>query len=83
MIGLQGIRVNSVALSREADGKLAVTGEYGLISTTEVELAKSSFGPSYQSFKYTPSPATQAAMSALQAAIKADISTTLGFEVTP
>ena len=76
MIGLQGIKVDSVSIDRR-EGEAQVTGRYSLVSTSDIVLAKQSFN-TYGEVKVALSAGTQTALNRFMAELKTDIQNTLG-----
>lgn len=76
MISVKGIRIESVSLNKEADA-WKIKGDYSLMSSTDKVLAKQAVN-GYNEVAVNPSPKTIAALDALLASFKDDISTVLG-----
>lgn len=79
MIAIKGIRLNSLSLERDDDGKEKVTGSYSLMSMEDKVLAKQSFN-GYNDIEVAWSAETQKLLSELNKNIKVDIQSVLGIE---
>ena len=77
MIGLKGIKIGSVSITRDSEGKENVTGDYSLMSTNDKVLAKQGFN-GYNEIKVSLSHETQKALDSFLSGIKDDCLTILG-----
>lgn len=79
MIGIAGIRIESVTFSRKGEGEeqSTITSNYALISTKDTVLARQAVG-GYNGMKITPSADTIGAFNKFMELYKRDVETTLG-----
>lgn len=77
MITIKGIKVTSIDVDVDAEGKEKMTGKYSLISNTDKVLAKQGFN-SYNDIEVAWSSDTKIALQNLLKGIKQDVKTTLG-----
>lgn len=79
-IGIRGIRIEQIVLSRDpSSGGLELTGQYSLLSTADKVLAKQSLN-GYEGLPYVMSPDTEKALNTLDSLVKSDINKLLGLE---
>lgn len=77
-ISIEGVRVPNFSVTRNKEsGAVELTGNYELVSSNGIVLAKQSIN-GYGDIKLTPSPATQKLMLDTLTAITADLNLTLG-----
>ncbi len=76
-ITIKGIKLGDTHLTRDAEGLLAVSFSYQLISSLDKVLAKQEIG-GYNGVKIQPSATTIAAFEAAIAAYTADVNGVLG-----
>ena len=81
MIGIQGIRVVDVDISKESNGQEKVTGHYELVSTNDRVLAKQGFN-GYSDIKVEPSAETRMALITFLEGLKRDVISVLGLQET-
>ena len=78
-ITIARIRVSSINITKDSDGKEKVTGYYELISNTDKVLAKQSFN-GYSDIEVALSRETVSALVELQEGLKTDIQVVLGLK---
>lgn len=77
-ISIQGIKIpNFTATKDKESGLLKVTGDYELVSSTDVVLARQTFN-GYNSVKLEPSPASSKLMMDLMVSLTNDLNQVLG-----
>ena len=76
-ISIRGVRIKSLSITRDENGKEDVSGDYELISTADKVLAKQGFN-GYNEIKVAFSLETQKALSAFLSGVKSDVQTILG-----
>ena len=79
MISIKGIRIENMNLNRESDGRMKLTGQYGLVSTADTILAKQGFN-GYSDLAYTLSPDTEKLLREFTTSVIADINKLIGME---
>ncbi len=78
-ITLKGIRVDTLTVSRDADGRDQISAKYSLVSSLDKVLAQQDVG-GYNGLKVQPSATTLKLFADAIAAYKADINMVLGLE---
>ena len=77
MITIRGIKIDSVSITSDNDGKEKVSGAYSLMSSGDKVLAKQTFN-GYSDIAVPWSAETQKALNELMDGVKNDIQNTLG-----
>lgn len=78
-IAIQGIRIVNITLTRDEKGENKVTGDYELISTSDIVLAKQGFN-GYNGIKVDMSLETKQALNTFLNGFKKDTVTILGLD---
>jgi len=78
MVTIQGVRVTSVSLNRDADGVVKMTGSYSLVSSSDKVIAKQDFNGYSSDLKVEATGETVILLDNLMKAIKSNIETQLG-----
>lgn len=78
-ITIKGVKLTSLSIEKDSDGKEKVSGNYSLMSNVDKVLAKQGFN-GYNDVKIAFSHDTITALNSLMAGVKTDVETTLGLE---
>lgn len=77
-IQIEGVRLNSLAVTRESEGQIKLSGQYAIMASNGVALAKQSFGGSYDDLKIAYSGETMQALNNLIEQVKKDVNVMIG-----
>ena len=78
VITLDGAKIKTLTITRDAEGKLVLNGSYEVMSSAGVAIAKSNFN-AYDCVTLNQSPDTAKLLSDALAGLGMDLNTTLGF----
>ncbi len=76
-ITIKGIKLRDITVTRDEEGKIKVTGNYSVLSSTDKVIAKQGFN-GYNDIEVSWTAETQRLIESAVAAIKQDVELTLG-----